>query len=906
MARTQQQRPEEEDAEVAATTTTTNCANVCDNNSNEGDEAAAVTASDAQKKQQQLIDQEEEEKDQQDDDDQRVNATEVRMALDRLLLADGTMSSTDDDATGIEVDANTMTATNKQQQQFGGATTRTTMGSAAAVAIIDDETDSSSSMSSHSSTLKGIIGSNGMVAAPAPVQQLVERLNTANTLLGGMGPAPPSPRSTKEQIDGVSTEETLRKMSVSKVISAEASCNAANAASRTITSRTPKDFFFIKLLGEGSFSTVYYAKEVDTGDEYAIKVLLKSEIRREGRVRYVLREKDIMAALTYAYGGHPFVIRLYCTFQDNERLYFALAYAKHGELLDWLRRLGSFDEEATLFYSSEILCALEFLHRCKVIHRDLKPENILVGADWHIILSDFGTAKILEDQPNGCEPPPIELLPPGEVPGHVSAVVLKPKSTVRSSFVGTAHYISPEVLKSEDVGPECDYWALGAIIFQMVSGQPPFRAFNEYKILKKILNLEFHFPEGFPTVAKDIVSRLLVYKPAERLGSAQTGGIDALKAHPFFKSVDWPNILTRKPPELKPYLPASCGEPAFYGDYKPQGNIQPGFNEAALSRLMGLDGYSMGGGAAGFAEFDFDAEESLPSTASSSVSSSSFGSTPTSANNAFRPTAAATTILSPEELEKRCRLVRLEQQRREHKFHRFVQENLILKSGLIDKKKGLFARRRMFLLTEGPHLFYVDPVSMHMKGEVPFSAQMRTEAKNFRTFFVHTPKRTYYLFDPERHAKDWCDAIDWARDRYFGKQQVPSDSATSGSPTGGSVANRPEKGGDTTTGSQQRQRTKFPSTSEFAQHRTVASPTAYMTEQQPRRGSNGTEKAITRPSATGTKTPPETITIKTKTARPEDGGGKKSSSSSNNASSGGGGGLGFIARGKVSKTIVRG
>ncbi|CAK5046097.1 unnamed protein product [Meloidogyne enterolobii] len=96
-------------------------------------------------------------------------------------------------------------------------------------------------------------------------------------------------------------------------------------------------------------------------------------------------------------GGHPFIIRLYCTFQDNDRLYFALAYAKHGELLDWLRRLGSFDEEATLFYASEILCALEFLHKCKIIHRDLKPENILVGKDWHIMLSDFGTSKIINN-----------------------------------------------------------------------------------------------------------------------------------------------------------------------------------------------------------------------------------------------------------------------------------------------------------------------------------------------------------------------------------------------------------------------------------------------------------------------------------------------------------------------------
>ncbi|CAK5087281.1 unnamed protein product [Meloidogyne enterolobii] len=569
--------------------------------------------------------------------------------------------------------------------------------------------------------------------------------------------------------------------------------NSMSDQTRTITSRTPKDFFFINVLGEGSFSTVYYSKEVDTGDEYAIKVLLKSEIRREGRARYVLREKDIMALLTYFYGGHPFIIRLYCTFQDNDRLYFALAYAKHGELLDWLRRLGSFDEEATLFYASEILCALEFLHKCKIIHRDLKPENILVGKDWHIMLSDFGTSKIINSEQTNKEQLPQQILDDvtTTLPPPPTSSPNKNSGGVRSSFVGTAHYISPEVLKSEDVGSECDYWALGAIIFQMISGQPPFRAVNEYKILKKILGLDFHFPEGFPSIAKQLVSGLLVYKPSERLGSAANGGIEALKRHEFFKNVNWENIFTRKPPELKPYLPASCGEPAFYSDYNPlSGNIEPGLNEAALYRLMGL-GPSVGGGGGGCTSLrgfmDFDCIEdflpstcSIPPSASASSSCSSFSSTPTTSSFQTSTDLNDTTNLLlfsnlTEEERERRRKCQLERQKQEHKYHQFVQNNLILKCGLIDKKKGLFARRRMFLLTEGPHLFYVDPVSMHLKGEVPFSAQMRTEAKNFRTFFVHTPKRTYYLFDPERHAKDWCDAIDWAREQHFSSLNKSKD-----------------------------------------------------------------------------------------------------------------------------------
>lgn len=94
--------------------------------------------------------------------------------------------------------------------------------------------------------------------------------------------------------------------------------------------------------------------------------------------------------------------------------------------------------------------------------------------------------------------------------------------------------------------------------------------------------------------------------------------------------------------------------------------------------------------------------------------------------------------LSEELSDETIRQRRLDVQRRDHKFHRFVEDNLILKSGLIDKKKGLFARRRMFLLTEGPRLFYVDPINLELRGEIPFSADLKTEAKNFRTFFVHT------------------------------------------------------------------------------------------------------------------------------------------------------------------------
>merc|ERR1711923_400261 len=115
--------------------------------------------------------------------------------------------------------------------------------------------------------------------------------------------------------------------------------------------------------------------------------------------------------------------------------------------------------------------------------------------------------------------------------------------------------------------------------------------------------------------------------------------------------------------------------------------------------------------------------------------------------------------------EERIRLLDL--QRKNNEFHQFVEDKLILKQGILDKKKGLWSRRRMFLLTEGPRLFYVDPKEKVLKGEIPWNADMRTEMKNFKIFFVHTPNRVYYLIDPTSYATKWCEAIDSVKNFYF-------------------------------------------------------------------------------------------------------------------------------------------
>lgn len=470
---------------------------------------------------------------------------------------------------------------------------------------------------------------------------------------------------------------------------------STTSSSQPLKKKKPEDFKFGKILGEGSFSTVYVVREISTGKEYAMKVLEKRHMIREKKTQYVTREKEVLSKL-----NHPFFVRLYFTFQDKEKLYFGLSYAKKGELLPYIIKLGSFDLNCTRFYSAEVVSALEHLHGLGIIHRDLKPENILLDGDMHIKITDFGTAKIL------------------------SGTDVDQKG--RNSFVGTAQYVSPELLTDKRANKSSDLWALGCIIYQLLSGLPPFRASNEYQIFKKIIALDYEFPNGFPEVPKDLVQKLLVLDPTKRLGCDECGGFSSLKSHNFYDGTDWENLPNTTPPDLLPYLPSTCTD-------------QEGLRSKYRVSLHDSD-----------EEFD-DFDEQLLKK----VGLTDDDTKPTGRKNILP--------LTDSERENR-----LSKQERESQWHQFVENNLILKTGVVDKRKGLFPRRRQLILTEGPHLYYVDASAMVLKGEIPWTKDLRPEAKNFEVFFVHTPKRVYYLEDHTGYAMEWVKKIEEVHRAYFG------------------------------------------------------------------------------------------------------------------------------------------
>ncbi|KAK4504108.1 hypothetical protein PRZ48_005023 [Zasmidium cellare] len=305
-----------------------------------------------------------------------------------------------------------------------------------------------------------------------------------------------------------------------------------------------KDFNFGRTLGEGSYSTVLAATDRQNLKEYAIKVLDKRHIIKEKKVKYVNIERDTLNRLT----EHPGIVRLYYTFQDERSLYFVLDLASGGELLGVLKKLGSFDIECTRFYGAEILDSVAYMHSRGVIHRDLKPENVLLDSNMHVKITDFGTAKILPDpRPNGRN-----------VTGEPSGDPTDGAETDRAvSFVGTAEYVSPELLRDKNACKASDLWAFGCIIYQLLAGRPPFKAANEYLTFQKILALDYSFPDGFPEDARDLVERLLVLEPSNRLP------VEHIKSHRFFDGMQWGKSLWRqKAPRLSPYVaPVSTRPP---------------------------------------------------------------------------------------------------------------------------------------------------------------------------------------------------------------------------------------------------------------------------------------------------------------------------------------------------------
>ncbi|XP_058001168.1 uncharacterized protein LOC110659489 isoform X2 [Hevea brasiliensis] len=313
------------------------------------------------------------------------------------------------------------------------------------------------------------------------------------------------------------------------------------------------DFEPLTMIGKGAFGEVRVCREKSTGHVYAMKKLKKSEMLRRGQVEHVKAERNLLAEV-----DSNCIVKLYCSFQDEDYLYLIMEYLPGGDMMTLLMRKDTLSEDEARFYVGETVLAIESIHKHNYIHRDIKPDNLLLDRHGHMKLSDFGLCKPLDcsnlqekdfslgSNLSGALKSDGRPAAPKRTQQEQLQHWQRNRRMLAYSTVGTPDYIAPEVLLKKGYGMECDWWSLGAIMYEMLVGYPPFYSDEPMSTCRKIVNWRTHlkFPEEAKLTpeAKDLISKLLC-NVDQRLG---TKGADELKAHPWFKSLEWDKLYQMK------------------------------------------------------------------------------------------------------------------------------------------------------------------------------------------------------------------------------------------------------------------------------------------------------------------------------------------------------------------------
>ncbi|XP_021104060.1 rho-associated protein kinase 2 isoform X2 [Heterocephalus glaber] len=270
-----------------------------------------------------------------------------------------------------------------------------------------------------------------------------------------------------------------------------------------------EDYDVVKVIGRGAFGEVQLVRHKASQNVYAMKLLSKFEMIKRSDAAFFWEERDIMA-----FANSPWVVELFCAFQDDKYLYMVMEYMPGGDLVNLM---SNYDvpEKWAKFYTAEVVLALDVIHSMGLIHRDVKPDNMLLDRHGHLKLADFGTCMKMDET------------------GMVHC----------DTAVGTPDYISPEVLKSQGgdgyYGRECDWWSVGVFLFEMLVGDTPFYADSLVGTYSKIMDHKnsLSIPEDaeISKHAKNLICAFLTEREV-RLGR---NGVEEIKQHPFFKNDQW-------------------------------------------------------------------------------------------------------------------------------------------------------------------------------------------------------------------------------------------------------------------------------------------------------------------------------------------------------------------------------
>ncbi|KAI7830011.1 kinase-like domain-containing protein [Kickxella alabastrina] len=254
---------------------------------------------------------------------------------------------------------------------------------------------------------------------------------------------------------------------------------------------TINNFTVLKLIGKGGYGKVYLVQHKLTHKYYAMKVLRKASILLKRRqITFTMTERSILSEVQ-----HPFIVKLYYAFQSNSKLYLIMEYVAGGELFTHMANERIFSEDQAVFYAAELVLALAHLHKLGIVFRDIKPENCLLDKHGHLVLTDFGLSKTALG-----------------------------KDGRTSTFCGTPSYMAPEVLElSTAYEFSVDWWSLGILLYEMLTGAVPFKGRAPAQISKNISKTKVKYPNYMTPDAKDLIIRLLRKNPAQRIGYGPKG-----------------------------------------------------------------------------------------------------------------------------------------------------------------------------------------------------------------------------------------------------------------------------------------------------------------------------------------------------------------------------------------------
>ena len=354
-----------------------------------------------------------------------------------------------------------------------------------------------------------------------------------------------------------------------------------------------EDFEVISLSGKGAYGTVLQVKlKTDIEQEnmnknkkekfYAIKVIDIISIKRVNKFYQIYLESQILHEL-----NSPFIVKIYGSFYSKAKIYMVLDYLSNGDFGTFLKMNYPLKLDTIRFYAAELVLFLEYLQSQKIVHRDLKPENIMLNDKYHLTVIDFATVRKigyyydknemkfkqdnydLENDNEDIKGTKVIVNPDDdddddeeEIEDNINDFENGKNNKIKKipprnkTFVGTAEYVSPEVINDQTAGYGADLWAFGIILYQMFYGKTPFKGENTYLTFKNIekLNISYDKDISIPDNAKDLINKILIRDPSKRLGAGEPKtdlDLQHLKKHPFFKGIKWNNIINQNVPDSK-------------------------------------------------------------------------------------------------------------------------------------------------------------------------------------------------------------------------------------------------------------------------------------------------------------------------------------------------------------------